>query len=51
MLNLIDILTLMLNLIWKKVKFKIGGYVRISRYGNTFLRSYIWNWTGEVWLK
>lgn len=36
------------NVIRSKPKYKIGDYVRISKYKNVFEKSYIPNWTTEV---
>ena len=40
---------------WKKVdnkdpKFKVGDYVRISKYKNIFAKGYMPNWSEEVFI-
>ena len=34
----------------KDPKFKIGDYVRISKYKNIFAKEYTPNWSGEVFV-
>ena len=31
-------------------KFKVGEHVRISKYKNIFIKGYVQNWSGEVFL-
>ena len=34
----------------KDPKFKVGDYVRISKYKNIFAKGYISNWSEEVFI-
>ena len=34
----------------KDAKFKVGDYVRISKYKNIFVKEYIPNWSLEIFI-
>ena len=48
MLKIIHISILKKKLIIKNPKFKIGDYVRISKYKNIFAKGYMPNWSEET---
>ena len=50
MLRIIYILISKKKLIIKDPKFKVGDYVRISKYRNIFAKGYMPNWSEEVFI-
>ena len=50
MLHLILMLNRMKILIKNKPKFKVGDYVRISKYKNIFAKGFTQNWSEEVFV-
>ena len=35
---------------YKDPKFKVGDYVRLSKYKNIFAEGSVWNWSKEVFI-
>ena len=50
MLKIIHILILKKKVNNENPKFKIGDYVRISKYKNIFVKGYMPNWSEEVFI-
>ena len=50
MLRIVYILISKKELIIKDPKFKVGDYVRISKYRNIFAKGYMPNWSKEVFI-
>ena len=50
MLKIIHILILKRKVNNENPKFKIGYYVRISKYKNIFVKGYMQNWSEEIFI-